>query len=339
MAKLFLGSVGYAEAFEIVDGNPVVAFTSKTLTDSQVLISATNDAIRAGTGAPVVYTFSHDATAEVNLTDVIFKTAYVEAQLGGEFSTRGAKAYKSVTKTTNDSGVITLDDVPQDIRFNCIAATAIAWVKAADEDEYHVATVAGSTVTGLTANKEYCVRYLAVDNSAIDLIVKSNIIPKEYMLIITCPLYAGDACSASNGKPAGSITFEIPRFKLNGSQDFSMNMSSNSTMSLAGQVMAADSGCKPEEGSELLRVIVREEGTNLATDLTDLVAESETGDAGELVPDIYAIYGTKTKKIDLSDLTITPDTAVDLATGKFAAGASGAVKFALGDKEETITVS
>ena len=68
MSKYFLGSVGKAEAFRIVDGEFKLAFVSKTLTDSGLNISTTKDDIRGGTGAPIQFSFYHDTNVEYLLS-------------------------------------------------------------------------------------------------------------------------------------------------------------------------------------------------------------------------------------------------------------------------------
>ena len=41
MAKYFLGSVGSAEAFRMVNGKPQMALVAKTLTDSSISVTIT----------------------------------------------------------------------------------------------------------------------------------------------------------------------------------------------------------------------------------------------------------------------------------------------------------
>ena len=96
MAKYFLGSVGSAEAFRMVNGKPQMAFVAKTLTDSSISVTITKDELRGGTGAPVVTNFFHDPAVAITLTDILFKEGYVEAQLGTNF-TNNASAYQSET--------------------------------------------------------------------------------------------------------------------------------------------------------------------------------------------------------------------------------------------------
>ena len=117
MANYFLGSVGRAEAFRTVGKKLELAFVSKTLTDSNVNISTSVDDIRAGQGAPVVARFAHDANVEITLTDVMFKNAYVESQLGTRF-VKGGDAFKTETLTAS-SGKLTLSGEPKELNNSC----------------------------------------------------------------------------------------------------------------------------------------------------------------------------------------------------------------------------
>ena len=78
MAKYFLGSVGTAEAFRLVDGQPTVAFVAKTLTDSSISVTITKDELRGGTNAPVVANFFHDPAVAITLTDILYKESYID---------------------------------------------------------------------------------------------------------------------------------------------------------------------------------------------------------------------------------------------------------------------
>src|SRR5574344_2120175 len=114
MAKYFLGSVGSAEAFRMVNGQPEMAFVAKTLTDSSISVTITKDELRGGTGAPVVTNFFHDPAVAITLTDILFKEGYVEAQLGTHF-TNSASAYQSETILAKTQGELELKKVPVDL--------------------------------------------------------------------------------------------------------------------------------------------------------------------------------------------------------------------------------
>ena len=200
MAKYFLGSVGTAEAFRMNNGQLELAFVSKTLTDSGLTISTTKDDVRAGTGAPIQFSFYHDPSVEITLTDVIFEEAYVEAQLGGKFET-GAKAYKSETvkAKANTQGVVQglfLEDKPETLNIGCGDTMKAIWYKEnVSGAEYQLVqgsvSVAdeetpgyGYKITGLDETKTYCFRYVHYNDAATALQVTSDIIPQELFLIL-----------------------------------------------------------------------------------------------------------------------------------------------------------
>lgn len=299
MAKYFLGSVGSAEAFRMVDGQPKMAFVAKTLTDSSISVTITKDELRGGTGAPVVTNFFHDPAVAITLTDILFKEGYVEAQLGTNF-TANASAYQSETIKATEAGKLELSKTPVDLgvlKCSDSASTIIAWYSEEGKDNYTAVSISASDAgtktlsdSGIQANKTYCVRYLANDNNALEAIVKSDMIPHELALVITVPIFAGDACAASKGSKAGTLTFEVPRFQLDGGQEFTFNMSSNATMSLNGTAMVMTEGCDANSG-KLFRMIEVIEGRTVEA----LMIDESTATVGASKDDVvvYALYSDK----------------------------------------------
>lgn len=306
MAKYFIASVGSVDAFVKNGDNYELAFTSKTLTDSGINTSITKDDIRGGTGAPIQFSFYHDPTVDVTLTDIVFKTEYLEALLGVEFSKAGAHSYYNDTVVAT-AGSITLTKTPLALNFGaCGGELKLVWASEKGKDEWK----AYSFDTGSTISNEdfkegvtYCVRYCVEDPNAIIASVTSTIIPKEYMLIVTAPIFAGDACAASNGKKAGTITYEIPRFRPNGGTDMAFNMSSNQTMALSGSVYAADTSCEAES-SNLYNVIVSLDSGEYK--ITELIVDEDTLKVGT-APKVYGLYGDKVELLDnATQLTFEP---------------------------------
>lgn len=317
--KYFLGSVGTAEAFRMVtDANgtqrPVLAFRSKTLTDSGLNISTTKDDIRAGTGAPIQFSFYHDPNIEITLTDVLFDEAYVAAQLGSEFKVGGI-AYKSEIKSL-EGGKITLDNDPEDMPIGCGDSAKYLWYTESGKEDWKVIVIESKEVTNADFKEgvEYCLRYLYHNDAAHVAEITSNMIPQELRLVITAPIYAGDACSASNGKAAGTITFEIPRFKLAGTQDFAFNMSSNATMSLSGNVLANESGCDIT-GSNLMRIIAVYDNQTWYEGIIELVADEEKLTVGQK-PEIFGISGNgSVSRLDNANLDFKQEGSTDGVLG------------------------
>ena len=326
MSKYFLGSVGSAEAFRNTDLGRQLAFVCKTLTDSSINISTTKDDLRGGTGAPIVTNFYHDPNVEITLTDIFWKESYLEAQLGTMFQA-GANitAYQSETLTAA-AGVVTLSKGALALNVACdTEGMATVWYSKSGSEDWKTAAIdVGSTsvtVGGSSDTGEYCVRYLATDEQARDAIVTSNIIPSELYLIITTPIFFGDSCSTSNGKLAGSLTFEIPRFKLNGAQNFSFNMSSNTTMELSGTALADFNGCDMING-RLLRIIESIEGRNQNDGMIAIALDGANGFAANSAVDLYAYYdGGSRSKLDWGQTTQnTSASYVNASAGTYANG-------------------
>lgn len=314
MAKLFLGSVGSVEAFERKeDGSYELAFVSKTLTDSGINTTISKEDIRGGTGAPIQFSFYHDPAVEITLTDVVFKKEYLEAQLGTEFKNAGSHGYASKNVVAGE-GKINLKDQPIAINFGaCGGELKLVWASEMGKDEWKTYSFEGVTMTGegdfeitgdFVNGKTYCVRYCKQDPNALIAHVTSNIIPAEYMLIITAPVFAGDACAASNGKKAGTITYEIPRFRLNGGSEMAFNMSSNQTMSLAGTAYATDNSCEMDEQN--LYNIILSIDNYAKTAYKELIVDEDSMKAG-LVPVVYGLTKEgKVLRIDNANLEFNP---------------------------------
>lgn len=308
MAKYFLASVGRAEAFKRdYDGNLTLAFTSNTLTDSGINISTTKDDIRGGQGGAVQFSFVHDPSVEITLTDIVWKPAYLEAQLGVEFNSVDRSAYKTTTVTFTD-GTADLGDTALTLpMLKCEGEGDVygIWGAPKGSDEYKViSSTDGKALKLEGASGEYCVRYLGIDDRAKSAEISTMIVPSELFLVITAPIYAGDACAASKGKKAGEIQFEIPRFQLNGAQELAFNMSSNQTMSLSGTAMAMDSSDCENAGGKLLRIIEVIVDRDWKDEITAIDAEDDCLVVGK-EPAIYGVTSSGVELISNDDLTFT----------------------------------
>ena len=345
MAKYFLGSVGSVEAFKRKeDGSYELAFVSKTLTDSGINTTISKEDIRGGTGAPIQFSFYHDPSVEITLTDVVFKKEYLEAQLGVEFTGEGAHGYATETVVAEDAGVelpgggkLTLKNQPIALNFGaCDGEVKCVWISEVGKDEWKTYPFKNKEVFGLDlkTGKSYCVRYCKDDPNAIIAHITSSIIPAEYMLIITAPVFAGDACAASNGKKAGTITYEIPRFRLNGGSEMSFNMSSNQTTSLSGSAYAIDNTC--EMGEQNLYNIVLSLDNYAKNTYKELIVDEDCLKVGA-VPVVYGLEPTgRVTKLDNSILKFLKhgeETSALNAQGKFAEVGAVDIKLIIKVKE------
>lgn len=319
----FLGSVGSVSAFRRDNnGQLQLAFVSTTNTDQGLNTTISADDLRGGQGAPVITRFYHDVATEITLTDIMFKEAYIEAQLGADFSSEG-KAYYCETLDVAE-GKVQLSHTPVAMGFGCSTGDYQAvwyapegknnWVLANPDDDLTGKELRiDSTKLGELPSR-VTVRYLASGLSgAMEAKIYANFVPEELFLIITTPLFAGDACSASNGRAAGSVQFEVPRFRLNGGQDFAAAMSSNQTINMSGAAMASIGGCEVN-GAYLYKIIINYENEKLGDRYRYLEVLDESLKVGAY-PIVYGIDGQNNAQlINNSLLNFTPD----LSLGKFA---------------------
>ena len=335
----FLGSVGRVDAFRMVNGAPQLAFVSKTMTDQGLNTSISADDIRAGQGAPIVARFYHDANVEITLTDVMFKEAYVEAQLGTEFQAAGSQYFSEELTASNNT--LTLSETPMSIDFGCEAAAVVVWFAKKGSNEWILANegIAGKVVTNAAIEDGaiYCVRYLREGVAgAKKAEIYANFVPEELHLIITVPLYAGDGCSASNGSIAGEVQFDIPRFRPNGGQDFAAAMSSNQTSNLSGVALGFDSDCSGGKGALLYTMTVVYKDETLKSQYKALEVLDECLHVGSM-PIVYGIDASnRATLISNGLLTFTPA----LTNGAFTG--TGSVVIAAADGSgltKTVTVA
>jgi len=264
---LFAGTVGSAEIWRTYTKNGAnktdLVAVCKTLTESTINISTTQDEIRGGTYGPVQYTFQHDPTGTVTLTEITWKPAYIEMQLGGHFSDNANSESYYSEEVIATAAALPLKYSVQAFKPSCGSGStyAVAYAKVGSDD-WATAEATGdkfNSVSGtFTAGDHYCVRYCRANHTeAAKLVVSAHIVPGEYRLIIRAPLFAGTACAASKGSNVGEVQYVVPRFKLDGQLNLTMAMSSNQTQSISGKILSSDAGCGMDGGTlcEIIKVI------------------------------------------------------------------------------------
>lgn len=336
MAKYFLGSVGEATAFRInANGSKTFMFNATSLTDQGINISSSQDEIRAGTSAMVQATFNHDTSVTLTLTDVFWKPEYVEAKIGQKFAAtkngNNITDYYSESVTVTAGTTVTLTYNPIPALLPCSTQTSyLIWYAPEGSDnwkELEVASVSGNVVTATSALAAgtYCFRYLMRDEQAREIWVGADMVPDELYLVITTPVYAGDACAASNGNIAGHITFEIPRFKIDANLDLAFAMSSNATLSIGGSALAYTNSCNMN-GSKLMRIVENIKGRKWYDGLTAIYIDPAFNAVpGATVP-VYGVYTN-------GGVSILDNTAT------FGDGATAALTFGINTGVLTVTLN
>lgn len=352
--RKFLASVGNAKLLGKVDGKLEHIADVRTLTESTLSFSNTQEEIRAGEGAQLMGRFSHDSGMTITLTDAMFNLRYIEKQVGAKVL-NNPSAIQSEKRTVGENGVITLTKDAVKLGEACGLNHAICWVRKTgcengkdyfDADSTKIYYADGKTVDtkgDFKSGDTVCVEYFATKEEAQGILVNANFIPAELILIITTKLFAGDSNAPETGKPVGWITIKIPRFSLDGTFDLSMAMSSPATMSLAGTALAVES-MEDCEGKGVYAEIVEVAYNSKVTDgLKDVIVDEDTLKVGE-EPGVFGLYSDgHISEISKENYTITNaegQSALD-GKGKFSAAGTYTVTVGVGAdaKKDDITVA
>jgi hypothetical protein len=335
--RKFLASVGNAKLLGKVNGELRHIADVRTLTESTLSFSNTQEEIRAGEGAQLMGRFSHDSGMTITLTDAMFDLNYIALQVGAAIEGSQTAFYsEEFTIAATGETEKTLSKTAQPIGNACGLDKVFCWIRekgcGADVAWQGVEVAQGNKIdVSAYAGKSICVEYFINKPEARGLSVKANFIPAELILILTTKLFAGDANAPETGKPVGSITVKVPRFSLDGTFDLSMAMSAAATMSLAGTALAVDDGSCDGAGiyAEIVEV---ETNSNASTGLKEIIVDEDSLAAGK-EPVVYGLYNDgHISVIDAGDYTVEPA----LTDGKFAAGA---YTITVGDKTDSVTVA
>ena len=338
MAQLFLGSVGVAEAFINQNGKAVSVFSANTLTDSSITLGVSAEDVRGGVGAKLLGKFFHTSTFDMSLTDAIFKLDYLKLQVGAQFNKR-ADLFTTETATGAE---LVAGKVLAHTPVRVIAGTQpIVMYRKTTDSEWSISdSIEGTTLTiaGAEASAEYCLKYLYTDAAAKQIIVGANFVPSEVCLYLTANLYAGEAIALETGKPAGTITIQIPRFQLDGNVELSMAMASAATIALKGSALANNEGCNEAWYGKIVQLNT---GAVWSDGLTALLVEDAertvAQGSGPITLNVYGVFKDAIPSLaDNKDLTFTAETGKEavLSVGEH----TGVVTIA-GAGTATITVT
>ena len=102
--KKFLAGVGKLYAY---NSNDDLLFSSKTQIDNSIDITTSNQEIRAGEGAPLVYNYVHSSGMTIKATESQFDLEMIASNIGADLVT-GASVWTDETVTiTANAGSVT----------------------------------------------------------------------------------------------------------------------------------------------------------------------------------------------------------------------------------------
>lgn len=343
MAKFIIGGVGRVDMYS--QGFTDYIGSSKTLTESGIGLTVTEEEVRGGLGNSVLGSYFHDTGLTLNMTDALFSLEYLALNVGGTISA-GANVVTMEQVTTAAGGVITVANQPQEF---LTGGGYIAFVKKPSESEDAWTKVvfddgAKTATTTYSEGDVLCVRYCMTNEAARKFKVSASFIPSQISIILTFPLFkAGtDAVgqSLTDSSKVGEIQIKIPNFIFNGSQDLSLTASGTATTALSGKALVTFTGSEGCEDDgyygEIIEVVYsKEEFADVkAIVVADANLDLLTGDSKKL--QVYALYNgvTAPKLIDNSKLTFS----VDEAGATFVSVTTAGVVSALAEGTATIKV-
>ena len=316
MAKFILGGVGRVDMYS--QGFTDYIGSSKTLTESGISLTVTEEEVRGGLGNSVLGSYFHDTGLTLNMTDALFSLEYLALNVGGTISA-GATVVTMEQVVAGASGVITVTNQPQEF---LSGNGYIAFVKKPSESEDSWKKVifddgAKTATTTYAENDVLCVRYCMVNETARKFKISAAFIPSQISIILTFPLFktGTDAQSFTDSSKVGEIQIKIPNFIFNGSQDLSLTASGTATTALSGKALVTYTGSEgcDDEGyyGEIIEITY---GKGEFDDVRAIVVADANLDLieGETKKlQVYALYNgvTAPKLIDNTKLTFSVDTA------------------------------
>lgn len=330
--KFVIASVGTAQAFDQTSGDLIMS--SKTLVDSGINFSVTQEEIRGGMGNSLLSMYLHDSAMALTMNDSLFSLEYLSLQTGSIIQA-GADVLTLEQITTTVANKITVKDTPQ--KFGQFGI--IGWYSLVGEDNWTTITFDQDTKTANVADlpqgTTVCVKYTKTDASAEQFTVSSAFIPAQVYMILTLPLFKSgtDAKQFSNSSKVGEIQVEIPNFMFDGAVDLALTSAGTTTTPLSGHALATFTGlegCDSNDGyyAKLKQITYnKDEFADVkAIVVADANVELKATETQTL--QVYAIYsGIKAPKlIDNSKLVFVSsnDTYATVdQTGKVEAKAEG----------------
>ena len=238
--KYFVAGVGRALLFKGTD----LFADARTLADSSITIGVTAEEIRGGEGNQLFGQYFHDSSFSMKLTDIMFDLAYIAANTGAEWSSKG-DIFTTETLQADETGKITLSKDPVPV---VTGGKIVLYYRngAVAGGDYSKMTITGKEVNlgANFADAEVCVMYRYTNDFAEKITISSQFIPDTLHAVLTVALYAGDSCNVEDSTKVGEVTIDVPRFQLSGAMDITMSATGAAQSSLEGNALASGcSGC------------------------------------------------------------------------------------------------
>lgn len=214
MPKKFL--CGVANLF-YYDGSENLVFQSRTMIDTALEVSISNENIKSGQGNAQQFIYFHSPELSLTATESQFNLEMLASSVGSSITT-GTQVWTDETVTLGVAGVGTVTKTPVTTNGG---ATIYGWYTDANGVTTRVEfTGSNFSPAGGTQGDVGCIRYYNTDNAARSLTVNGNFIPSVGKVVLDAQLFSGDSVTSSS--LIGKILVEIPTATMMGTASLSL---------------------------------------------------------------------------------------------------------------------
>lgn len=250
---------------------------SKTMVNTGMTVSVTNDVLRGGKGNMPVYVLNHDKNMEVNATDVCYNLEYFAINNGSDII-QGAQPFAPETVTVAaGSGSVTKTPLLAG------GSTAYGWVTYGTVVNEKV-PFTGKTfmLADSTYNGDVCIKYYKDDLNAKEVRVYADVKLKTYKLIydIDIGLQSETSDGSTSIAPFGKMQVIVDKAQPTGNWELALASDSASQPQLNFIALATNGttqGCSSSSGT-LARIIEMIDDSNWYDNVIDLVASLNGSD-------------------------------------------------------------
>jgi len=233
--KKFIAGVGRTFNY---DANDNLLWVGKTLLNSAIDITSSQQELRAGIGNSLQMVYFHSGKLELTQEEQQFNLTMIANSIGSTITTGGSVWVEETVTVTGGAGSVLGTPIATS------TGTVYGWVEQSDGTTQRItfSTKSFSGITQQTGN--VCVRYYATNSAARVINVNANIIPNVVRTVIEAQMFSGDTNNASTSTLVGKVLVEVPRLQLDGSAKLNLTSTGVSSTPIKGTALASTvAGC------------------------------------------------------------------------------------------------
>jgi len=231
-------------SWDFYDKDKNLVFSARSLTDSGINASASEDVVRAGLNNVRLGSYFYDSNLAMTLTSPVFSMEYLAVKFSSDI-TMSSDIQKVETIVTSVENQITVSDTP--VAFPG-TTTVVGAYKLANSNTWTKITFTGkvATVSDLPSGSSVCVKYFYTDASAKKMVIPSSMIPKVLYGVGTINEFKSgtDNVVSTTSSIVGKLQVVVPQFQFDPNADISLTSSGHADIPLSGNALVNyDGGC------------------------------------------------------------------------------------------------